>query len=132
MIDDRDIQFFCDAAYRCVCEDCDLTQDDASAVRAALLDLLVHCDAEIGSEDESRYTLSLLDMWICFAQPYGVPGGSRGDYCSEAVRAALRQSWGSVTLRADQWVCDTLRDWIEEGALDPERWIGLLESNGVL
>ena len=132
MIDQRDINAFCDAAYRSVCDDPDLTNDDAGAVSDALAALLEHCEADIGVKDDTRYTLSLLDMWICFASDYGVPGGSRGDYCSEAVRAGLRNSWGAVSLEADEWVRDTLRGWIEDNALDPERWIGVLESDGVL
>ena len=131
-MDEKDISLFCNRAYECVNNDFDLTNNDAIAVSEALAELLRHCDAQIGVEDDTRYTLSLLDMWICFAQPYGVPGGSHGDYCSESVRKAMRDTFGALTLRADEYATNTLRRWIEEGAFEPERWIGMLETDGVL
>ena len=124
------VNIICDAAYNHASSDIDISPTQAISTSNALEALLEACDILEG-EDDSSYTSSLVMMWISFAECYGVPGGSVGDYCAEAVMKALREY--NVHIRvSDYQVLDELQNWIEDMALEPEREIKILENSGVL
>lgn len=115
------------SAASSVCmQDVDIREEGAQGAYDALCSLLADCDVFEGEDDlvvtiyDKTYTMGLLDLWISFAQRYGVPGGSRADYTSSAVISAIGHDW---TIRlTSQERADELYTAIEESALNPERW----------